>query len=196
MTFNEIILGAQELLGLIHSDTQSARDKELLLAAFDALGFIARAGHVREFEDYRKHLGSERPPFVVAAFATRAEAEQWLRNVRYPPDSAYVLIADEYHIVMDFPRTHGRLLRPYPIIFELYLQSMLEDGPPHVVASFGTQQDARAWFEHLNEKPAQAIVDIDGERYVAGYHYNIDYLAFHPFVLVQMPNKEAGAQAE
>ncbi len=46
-------------------------------------------------------------------------------------------------------------------------------------------EEARAWFDSLPERPAQAVIQIGGESHLVAYHRNIDHLAFHPFSIVQ-----------
>ncbi|CAM3598900.1 hypothetical protein G4177_18845 [Corallococcus sp. ZKHCc1 1396] len=65
----------QELLGRLIGDSQSEEDKERLLAAVDALQFIHAMGQSQAFRAYRQGIEEEEPPFVFAAFDTRAEAD-------------------------------------------------------------------------------------------------------------------------
>ena len=70
----------EALLGRLHAKIQSQEDKDLLLVAIDALDFIYSTGQSHPFQDYRERIDSNGPPPVVAAFATREEAETWLKN--------------------------------------------------------------------------------------------------------------------
>ncbi|WP_199243049.1 head protein [Vitiosangium sp. GDMCC 1.1324] len=176
---------AINLLGLIHEKTESAEEKELLLTAAEALRFIETTGQQYEFNDYRQDLRTEGPAMVIASFATRDEAEAWLKNHPKPPHRAAVLIADEYHTVYYWRDTNVRKMPSTPFI-EFYLEEMMQDGrPPPPVASFDTREQARAWFYGLSERPSQAIIQLAGEPYLAAYHRNIDHLAFHSFSLVE-----------
>lgn len=179
------IFEAMNLLGLIHEKTESAEEKELLLTAADALGFINMMGQQYEFDDYRQEFRREGPEMVVASFATREEAEAWLKNHPKPPFMADVLIADQYHIVMyDRDSNFRRLVPTYSV--EYHFEEMMKDGrPPPPVASFDTREQARAWFYGLSERPSQAVIQLGGEPYLMAYHRNIDHLAFHPFSLVE-----------
>ncbi|WP_199243051.1 head protein [Vitiosangium sp. GDMCC 1.1324] len=179
------IFEAINLLGLIHEKTESAEEKELLLTAADALEFIETTGQQYDFEDYRQDLRTEGPEMVLASFATREEAEAWLKNHPKPPRSGAVLIADEYHSVYYWRDTNTRKLNFSPTL-EFYLEEMMQDGrPPPPVASFDTREQARAWYYGLSERPSQAVIQLAGEPYLAAYHRNIDHLAFHPFSLVE-----------
>jgi hypothetical protein len=179
------ILEAMNLLGLIHEKTESAEEKELLLTAADALWFIDITGQQYEFDDYRQEFRTEGPEMVIASFATREEAEAWLKNHPRPPYMANVLIADQYHDVMYDRDSNFRKLRPTYSI-EYHFEEMMKDGrPPPPVASFDTREQARAWFYGLSERPSEAVIQLGGEPYLMAYHRNIDHLAFHPFSLFE-----------
>jgi hypothetical protein len=184
MDTGKLIFEAINLLGLIHEKTQSPEEKELLLAAAEALRFINATGQQYEFEDYREDLGTEGPRMVIAAFATREEAEAWLKNHPKPPHMAAVLIADEYHTVYYWRDRDLRRMPSTPGI-EYHLEEMMQAGLPPAVASFDTREEARAWFYNLPERPSQVVIQLGGEPYLAAYHRNIDHLAFHPFSLVE-----------
>lgn len=179
------IFEALNLLGLILEKTESAEEKELLLTAADALWFINHTGQQYEFDDYRQEFRTEGPEMVIASFATREEADAWLKNHPRPPYMTLVLIADQYHVVMYDRDSNFRRLVSTPSI-EYHLEELMKDGrPPPPVASFDTREQARAWFYGLPERPSQAVIQLGGEPYLAAYHRNIDHLAFHPFSLVE-----------
>jgi hypothetical protein len=184
METGKLIYEAIDLLGRLHENTQSPEERELLLAAAEALRFINTTGQHYDFEDYRKDLGVEGPEQVIAAFATREEAETWLKNHPKPPHMAAVLVADEYHgVFYSRERNLRRLL--YSPTHEHYLKEMIRDGLPPAVATFNTREEAKAWFYNLSERPGQAVIQLGGEHYLVAYHRNIDHLAFHPFSIVQ-----------
>lgn len=184
MEIGKLLFEAMELLGRLHETTQSPEEKELLLAAAEALRFINTTGQQYEFEDYRKDLGTEGPERVIAAFATKDEAEAWLKNHSKPPHMALVLIADEYHIVVYARDRNFRRLLQTPSV-EYHLGEMMQDGLPPAVATFNTREEAKAWFDKLPERPAQAVIQLGGEHYLLSYHRNIGHLAFHPFSIVE-----------
>lgn len=196
MEIGKLIVNAIDLLGRIHEKTQSEEEKELLLAAAEALRFIDTTGQQYDFEDYRKDLETEGPTQVIAAFATREEADSWLKNHPQPPYTARVLVADEYHAVYHWRDRNLRRLMSVPSI-EYHLEEMMRDGqPPPPVARFNTREEARAWFYALSERPSQAVILLAGEPYLLAYHRNINHLAFHPFSLVERLKEWRKQQAE
>lgn len=195
MKIGELILAAQELLGRIHEDTQSSEERELLRVAFDVLGFTWSAGHLREFEDYRGRLESDAPAPVVAAFSSREEADAWLKDNPRPPHMAYVLIADEYHVVADFRDGNRRALLPHPTL-EFHLEELARDGLPPPVATFNTREEALDWFDNLAERPPQAVIQIGGEHHLAVFHRNIGHRSIYPFSLVQRLKKGEGTAGQ
>ena len=100
MTIFDRILEAQELLGKSREHAQSPEEKELFLLAIDALWFVWQNGQAYEVERYRSDVESKTPPWVIASFNTRDEAEVWIRERPLSPDLALLLIADEYHVVL------------------------------------------------------------------------------------------------
>lgn len=188
MTILDRILEAQDLLGKTREDAQSPEEKELFHLAIDALWFIWTNGQSGEFEDYRKDVQSEAPARVVAAFKTRDEADAWLSATPKPPDLAYVLIADEYHIVMYSRERNIRALAPHPTL-EFYIEEITKDGFPVAEAAFNTRDEADAWFKSEAEPPAQTVIQIGGEHYLAAYYRNINHRAFFPFSIVEHRRK-------
>ncbi|HYO54661.1 head protein [Archangium sp.] len=184
MTIFDQIIEAQELLGKNRENAQSPEEKELFLLAIDALWFVWRNGQSYEFESYRKDVESKAPDRVIAAFNTRDEADAWLRAKPRPPDLALVLIADEYHVVMS-SRDGGRCsLVPHPAL-EHYIEEMTRDGLPPAVMTFNTRNEADAWFDSQTEPPAQTVIQIGGERYLAVFYQNINHRAIFPFSIVE-----------
>ncbi|WP_073567986.1 head protein [Archangium sp. Cb G35] len=184
MTIFDRIIEAQELLGKNREDTQSPKEKELFLLAIDALWFIWRDGRANDFEGYRRDVESKAPARVIAAFKTREEAEAWLRANPNPPELAYVLIDDEYHVIMSSRDGKRCSLVPHPDL-EYHLEEMTRDGLPPVVATFETREEASAWFNSQTDPPAQTVIQIGGQHYLAAYYRNIHHRALFPFSLVE-----------
>jgi len=180
MAIGDLINNAVDLLGRIHEKTQSPEEQELLHAAADALRFIWATGLTYEFVDYRESLTFESPAPVVAAFKTRAEADSWLANTPKPPAMAYVLIAGEYHVVAYRRESDWRTFLPHPTL-EFYLEEMTKDGTPPALATFNTREEADNWFNNQTAPPAQTVIQISGEHYLAVYYRNINHRAMFPF---------------
>lgn len=189
MNIENLSLEVEGLLGRLREDTSSPEEKKLLLTAIDALRFISSTGQSYEFEDYRKEIDSHAPPRVVAAFATRAEADSWLKAHSKPPHLAYVLIAGEYHIVLYLRESNHRSLSPHPAL-AYHLKELRDAGLPPVQASFETRDQAAEWFAQQPQPPAQTVIRIGGEDYLAVNHQPVNYRALHPFSLTRRLERE------
>lgn len=181
---------ALDLLGRIRSSTQSSEEQQLLDLTFDALLFIQATGQTYAFEDYRKYLGSNDPPPVVARFGTREEAEDWLEGHPNPPHMAPILIADAYHLVV-YDRETGLRRLPATPTLENYLTRLKRAEPPVAAASFLTRAEAEAWFQTQPASTRRAWVLIGGEFHLAVYHPNIQHRALYPLSLAWEDEDEA-----
>ena len=158
--------------------------KELIQVILDALHFIASTGQHRAFSEYLEHVEAGAPPYVMASFATREEAETWLRNHPNPPDSAHVLIANGYlDVFYDRETNRRRLLRSRSL--EYYLAELQQEEPPVAVASFASPEEAEAWLKAQLEPARWAWVSIAGELYLAVYHPNIHHRALYPLSMAR-----------
>ncbi len=180
MSQRSLTVDVMDLFARFRAGTRSPREKELLAVAINAILFITSTGQRYAFEDFLEQLESDAPPPVVASFGTLAEAEAWLRQHSEPPDSAYVLIGDTYHVVMYLRETNHRRLIPHPVI-EFHLGQLKRDGIPPAVASFNTQEEAEAWLDAQTEPPRQAVLRIAGEDHLAVCHRNVNHRALYPF---------------
>lgn len=178
MNIHELILKVQGLLGRTMKEAHSPEEADLLRTAAAALMFISETGAVHPFEDYLASRG-EAPPYAVASFKTREEAEAWLRQHPEPPHGAFVLIADAYHIVMHVREMDHRGLFPHPIL-EGPLEQLQRSAPPGSTASFDSREEAEAWLKAQSEPPQRAYLLIAGRRHVALYHRNLKHHAIHP----------------
>ncbi|WNG30144.1 head protein [Cystobacter fuscus] len=195
MTIFDQILEAQELLGKNRESAQSPEEKKLLLLAIEALWFVWRNGQSYEFENYLKDVEANAPHRVIAAFNTRDEADAWLGTKPKPPDLALVLIADEYHVVLSSRDGTRCSLVPDPDL-EYHLEGMMRDGLPPAVVMFNTREEADAWFNSQAEPPAQTVIRIGGEHYLAVYYRNINHRAMFPFSLVERLRERRKRRAE
>lgn len=183
------------LLARIRAKTHSEKEQELLAAAINALLFITSTGQRYAFADFLKRLESNAPPPVVASFKTREEADTWLNSHPEPPDSALVLIADQYHTVTYLRETNHRRLIPLPVL-EYHLGRLKREGLPPAVASLNTRQEAEAWFIGQTEPPEQSHITIAGDSYLAVYHRNVNHRALYPFSMALDEEQDEGNAPE
>jgi hypothetical protein len=177
MSIHELILNAQGFLGRNLKDLQSPEEQELFRVARAALSFISETGAVYPFEDYLRHR-KDAPPYAVASFKTHEEADVWLQQHPEPPHGAFILIADDYHIVMYVRELGHRRLFPHPI-FESYLDQIKREAPTDTLASFGTREEAIAWLHTQPEPPQSTYLLIAGRHHVALYHRNMNHFALY-----------------
>jgi hypothetical protein len=180
MSTRKLISRAMEFLEELGSNASAQEKQEVLDVLFDALLFIESTGQLYAFEDYRKHLVSDDPPGVLAAFGSREEAETWLKEHPEPPSSAYVLIADQYHLLVYNRELQHRHVFPHPVL-EYFLGERVREGLPPPVASFATREEAEAWFKSVAAPPTQAVILIAGEPHLAVHHSNIRHRSIYPF---------------
>ncbi|MET0404293.1 MAG: head protein [Cystobacter sp.] len=178
MTIHERILEVQGLLGRTSRSTQSPEERELLGVAAAALMFISETGTVHSFEDYLQFRRSA-PPLAVASFKNREEADEWLRQHPEPPHGAFVLVSDEYHIVMHVREMNHRQLFPHPIL-KGYLEQLQPEAPSGAVPSFETREEAEAWVKGKTGW-AQEVMNIAGQRHVALPHRHLGCYSIHMF---------------
>lgn len=176
MNIHELILKVQGLLGRTLKEAPSSEEKELFGTAAAALLFISETGAVHAFADYLGSRG-EAPPYAVAFFKTREEADAWLQPHPEPPHGAFVLIADAYYIVMSVREVGHRGLFPHPIL-EGHLEQLQRDAPP-TSASFDSREEAETWLGKQPEPPRRAYLLIAGRPHVALYHRNLKHHAIH-----------------
>jgi hypothetical protein len=189
MNIDKLLHDVQGLLGRTLNDTQSSEEKELFRIAAAALMYISETGRVHSFEDYLQ-LGKEEPPYAVAAFNTREEADAWLRNHPEPPHGAHVLVADEYHLVAHRRESGIRSLIKLPVI-DYYLTNLARGSPVTPVASFTTREEADAWLQSQPEPPRNTFILIAGKYHVAVYHRLIHHRALYPLPIATEPERSS-----
>jgi hypothetical protein len=180
MNERDLPLDVMNLLARIRAKTHSEEEQELLAVAINAILFITSTGQRYAFADFLEYIESNAPPPVVASFKTREEAEAWLNSQPEPPDSALVLIADQYHTVAYIREMNHRRLIPLPVL-EYHLGRLKREGLPPAIASFNTREEAEAWFTAQTEPPEQSCITIAGDSYLAVYHRNVNHRAIYPF---------------
>jgi hypothetical protein len=176
MNIHELILKAKGLLGRTLKEARSPEEQELFRTAAAALMFISETGAVHPFEDYLGSRG-EAPPYAVAFFKTREEADSWLQQHPSPPHGAFVLIADAYYIVMSVREMGHRGMFPHPIL-EGFLEQLQRAAPP-TATSCDSREEAEAWLKEQPEPPQRAYLLIAGRPHVALYHRNLKHHAIH-----------------
>jgi hypothetical protein len=180
MSERDLTMEVMDLLARFRADSQSPREKELLAVAINAFLFISSTGQRYAFEDFLRYLDSNEPPPVVAAFDTREEAESWLQAHPSLPDSALVLIADQYHLVVYNRKTNLRRLVPHSAI-EHHLGYLEQGGLPPPMASFESREEAETWLASQPEPPAQSVIRIADDDYLAVHHRNVNRRSLYPF---------------
>ncbi|WNG22973.1 hypothetical protein F0U62_02210 [Cystobacter fuscus] len=80
--------------------------------AYDRESNFRRLPWNRDLERYLGWLEMNDPPVASASFATREEAQAWLRAQSHPPLRTWVLIAGEFHLAVYHPNVNHRALYP------------------------------------------------------------------------------------
>lgn len=193
----ERLRGTEGFFSKLRDEADSERDRELIQIILDTLRFISSTGQHKAFGEYLEHLEAGAPPYVIASFETREEAETWLRNHPNPPDFANVLIANKYHDVL-YDRERGTRRLPHNRELEYYLAELKQEKPPRAVASFASREEAEAWLKAQPEPARWAWVSIGGEFYLAAYHPNIRHRALYPLSMADgyedEPDEPQGGQ--
>jgi len=182
VSLQERLSRTQELFTKLLDEPESTAERGPIQAILNALQFISVTGQYSAFGDYREYVAAGGPPYAVASFATREEAEAWLQRHPHPPDSANVLIANAYHDVVHDRATGTRRL-PRNRDLEYYLAELRKGGPPVAIASFSSRQDADAWLQSQPKPASWTWVSIAGVPYLAAYYPNLGHRALYPLSL-------------
>jgi hypothetical protein len=164
--------------------THSAGEKGLIQIILDTLHFISSTGQYSPLRDFLEHVESKAPPYVVASFDSREEAEAWLLSHPQPPDAADVLIANTYHDVVHDRETNLRRL-PWNRDLERHLAWLEQVDPPVAAASFATREEADAWLKAQPNPERRAWVLVGNEIYLAAYYPNINHRALFPLSMAK-----------
>jgi hypothetical protein len=163
----------------VREEPEAAEEVAQSQAILDTLRYIESTGQQAAFTDYLEHVEANAPPFIVASFDKREEAEAWLASAPRLPVFASVLIANEYHSVIYDRETNFRRLPPSNVLLA-YFEELEEKEQPTVVASFETPEEAEAWWRARTEPARRAWVMVGGELYLAAYFPNIHHRALFP----------------
>ncbi|MFY0572377.1 hypothetical protein ACN28E_52250 [Archangium lansingense] len=161
-------------------EPDSAGEEELIQVILDTLRFISATGQYEAFSQYLEHLEAGAPPYIVAAFNTKQEAQSWLDQHPAPPCFASILIGNDYHAVMYDRETNFRRLPKANSSISCYLVDLEEEGPPVATASFATHEEAEAWLRAQPNPARRAWVTIGSELYLAAYHPKFNHRALYP----------------
>lgn len=164
-------------------DPLAAEEKVPIKVILDALSFISTTRQHAAFADFIESVETNAPPYVLASFATRDEAEAWLKNHPSPPCSGDILIDDSYHHVVYERETNFRRL-PWNRDLQHYLGWLKQAEPPVTDVSFATRQEAEDWLKAQPRPARRTWVRIAGEFYLAAYYPNIQHRALFPLSLV------------
>jgi hypothetical protein len=164
-------------LGLFEHAADAPQDRELIQLIMDTLRFIVFTRQQHAFDEFRKDREADAPPFFVAAFPTREEAEAWLQNHPSPPDFAEVLIAGKSFEVLYDRETNLRRLRGNRTLHH-YLARLELSGP--AVASFATHEEAEAWLSAQPAPAKWAKVLVGGAPHLAVYYSSINHRVLYP----------------
>jgi hypothetical protein len=158
-------------------DPEQARHARVLI---NLLNFLADTGQTVDFEDFFTHR-LDYAPLAMAWFATREEAEAWLKGLKEPPSPACVLIGDEYYLAW-YSREDGsrNLTRDFTI--EPYIEELTAEGIPASTPSFKSREEAMAWLANHPASPF-AFLSIAGEYYFAVHHKRLRRHTLHPVAL-------------
>ncbi|QRK07834.1 hypothetical protein JQX13_49010 [Archangium violaceum] len=172
----------------LRDEPESAEESAQSQAILDAIRYIESTGQQESFTAFQEYVETNAPPYVVASFDTREEAEAWLANHPNPPDPANVLIANSYHDVFYERETNIRRL-PRNRALEWYLAELTEKERPVAVASFETREEADTWWRAPAESSRRAWVRVGDELHLAVYYPNIHHRALFPLSVVSSPEE-------
>jgi len=159
------------------SDTDQARQALVLI---NLLNFVADTGQAADFEDFFTHR-LDYAPLAMACFATREEAETWLRELENPPSPVHVIIGDEYFLAW-YSREDGSRNITRDFVIEPYIEELTARGLPPDAPSFQTHAEAENWLAGHPASPF-AFLSIAGERYFAAHHKRLKRHTLHPVAL-------------
>lgn len=179
---SERMEGTKRFFEKIRDEPESAEEVAQSQAILDAIRYIESTGQQEAFAAFLEYVEADDPPFVVASFDTREDAEAWLASHPHPPDPANVLIANAYHDVFHDRETNIRRL-PYNRALKWYLEELVEKERPVPVASFETLEEAYTWWRDQSEPARRAWVRVGDELYLAAYYPNIQHRALFPLSL-------------
>jgi hypothetical protein len=163
------------LLGVL--DEVSEPEKQHVRVLLALLEFIAGTGQRDEVEDF--FVNHQRyAPMAVSWFASRDEAEEWLKGAVEPPSPAHILVGDDYYQFWYAREDNTRgMYRDY--VIEPIIEALVAKGIPPGAPSFRTRAEAEQWLESHPATPEVFMV-IAGEHHLAVYHQKLKRHTLHP----------------
>jgi hypothetical protein len=181
----------REFFAKLRDEPESTAARDQVQVIIDTLHFISATGQYKALSEYLENIAAGGPPYAVATFNTRDEAEAWLQSHAHPPASANILIANVYHDVIHERATGIRRLSRNRDL-EYYLAEHRRAHPPVAVASFRSREEADAWLKSQPKPVPWVWVSIAGEPYLAAYYPNLGHRAFYPLSLADGYEVDSG----
>jgi hypothetical protein len=185
----ESLSKAERFFEELLDEPEAAGEQPAIQVILDAFRFISSTRQHAAFSDFLEHVESNAPPFVMASFETKREAEAWLKSHPNPPGFADLLIGNRYHDVVYERETDFRRL-PWNRDLERYLAWLKRAEPPVAEASFATREEAEAWLARQPRPVRRTWVLIAGEFYLAAYYPNINHRALYPLSMARSEEEE------
>jgi len=192
-SLRELLSRTERFFGSLLTTLEAGEEAAPIQFILDALQFISSTRQHEALGDFINHVESRAPPFVVASFETREEAEAWLEKHPSPPAFADILIGNGYHDVVYERETNFRRL-PWNRDLHRYLAWLERVEPPVASASFATREEAEDWLTRQLKPARRTWVMIAGEVYLAAYYPNINHRALYPLSMAEKGGEETEAR--
>ncbi|HEX8441273.1 hypothetical protein [Archangium sp.] len=186
----ESLSEAERFFEELRDEPEAAGEQPAIQVILDAFRFISSTRQHAAFGDFLEHVESNAPPFVMASFETKSEAEAWLKSHPNPPTFAEILIGNRSHDVVYERETDFRRL-PWNRHLERHLAWLKREESPVAEASFATREEAEAWLARQPRPARWTWVLIAGEFYLAAYYPNINHRALYPLSMAASEEEEA-----
>jgi hypothetical protein len=175
------------------AETPDPEQAQHALVLVNLVNFLADTGQLADFEDFFNHQ-LDHAPLAMTSFATREEAEAWLKGLAKPPSPARILIGDEYYHVL-YSREDGTKNITRDFTIEPYIEELMARGIPPNTPSFKSRAEAEAWLASHPASPF-TFLSIAGEHYFAVHHKRLKRHTLHPVALSLMQWEEEKRTAE
>ncbi|MFL5345123.1 MAG: hypothetical protein ACJ8AT_10025 [Hyalangium sp.] len=167
---------ALKALAVTHGPEQARH----ALVLVHLVNFLADTGQLDDFADFFTHR-LDYAPLAMASFATREEAEAWLKELEEPPSPARILIGDRYYLAW-YSREDGSQDIARDFTIEPYIEELTARGIPPNSPSFQSRKEAESWLASHPASPF-AFLSLAGEYYFAVHHKRLRRHTLHPVAL-------------